>query len=168
MKLYLNGNAHDVALFQILTQSLYDKVTPILDRLANSKGAKSAFESMLQKRMLQDEYFVQMANRVPAGETLSQETLQKDFKFQEMVGETLIKIKSELFEHINVDNETIPIVFELAQVCIDTKKITNAELIAGIESEPSSEFWQNQDIDGVLEALTKFRATILRRIKSGI
>lgn len=168
MKLYLNGIAHDVALFQILTQSLYDKVTPILEKLANSKGAKSAFESMLQKRMLKDEYFVQMANRVPAGETLSQETLQKDFKFQEIVGETLIKIKSELFEHINVDNETIPIVFELAQVCIDKKNIHNAELIAGIDSEPTSEFWQNQDIDGVLEALTKFRATILRRIKSGI
>lgn len=168
MKLYLNNTAYETPLYTILTQSLYDKVTPILEQLANSKGARSAFESMLQKRMLQDEYFTTLASRQPEGQVLSQETLQKDFKFQELVGETLIKVKSELFEHIKVDNDTIPLVFQLAQCSIDKSKIQNAELIAGIESEITSEFWQNQDIDGVLEALTKFRSTVLRRIKSGV
>lgn len=168
MKLYLAGNEHEVALHKILTQALYDKVSPVLESLGNSKGARSAFETMLQQRMLQDEYFVGLAGKLKEGDKLDHNKLQKDFRFQELVGECIIKVKTNLFEFINVDAETIPLVFSLAKVCIDTTKIDNVELSNGIDSDVNSEFWAQQDIDGILETLTFFRSSVLRRIRVGI
>jgi hypothetical protein len=116
MILYVNGKEKKVQLYAILTQKLYDKVTPILEKLAQSKGANGAFETELQKKIFSDEYLLSKVDLTLGVDAWK--SLAGDFKFTEIVTETLIHIKSNLLEYINIDNETIPEIFELAKVCI--------------------------------------------------
>ena len=51
MKLYLNDEAHEVLLFAILTPALYDKVSPLFQQLANTKGAQTAAESEIMEKV---------------------------------------------------------------------------------------------------------------------
>jgi len=44
MKFYLNEEVHEVPLFTILTPALFDKVSPMFQELANTKGAQAAAE----------------------------------------------------------------------------------------------------------------------------
>ena len=59
----------------------------------------------------------------------------------------------------------MPLIIEFSKNCIDTTKITDAELLAGIQTESISEFWQQQDIEGMLNDLEFFRSTICRRVR---
>lgn len=166
MNLYVNGKEKKVQLYAILTQKLYEKVTPILDKLANSKGANAAFESELQRKIFGDEYLLSKIDLSQGADAWK--GLANDFKFTEIVTETMLYIKTNLLEHINIDSETIPDIFTLAKTCIDTSKINDSELLSYIESDVDSEFWQEQDINNMLEELKFFRKTILSRIKSSI
>lgn len=166
MNLYVNGKEKKVQLYAILTQKLYEKVTPILDKLANSKGANAAFESELQRKIFGDEYLLSKIDLSQGADAWK--GLANDFKFTEIVTETMLYIKTNLLEHINIDSETIPDIFTLAKTCIDTSKINDSELLSCIESDVDSEFWQEQDINNMLEELKFFRKTILSRIKSSI
>ena len=166
MILYLNGKDKKVQLYAILTQRLYDKVTPILEKLAQSKGANAAFETELQKKIFADDYLLSKVDLTLGVDAWK--ALAGDFKFTEIVTETLIHIKSNLLEHINIDNETIPEIFELTKVCIDKSKINDTELLLAIDSDTNSDFWQEQDLNNILEELKFFRSTVLSRIKSSI
>lgn len=166
MNLYVNGKEKKVQLYAILTQKLYEKVTPILDKLANSKGANAAFETELQRKIFSDEYLLSKIDLSQGADAWK--GLANDFKFTEIVTETMLYIKTNLLEHINIDSETIPDIFTLAKTCIDTSKINDSELLSCIESDVDSEFWQEQDINNMLEELKFFRKTILSRIKSSI
>ena len=51
MKLYLNEVEQEVPLYTILTPALYDKVSPLLQELANTKGAQTAAESEIMEKV---------------------------------------------------------------------------------------------------------------------
>ena len=89
----------------------------------------------------------------------------QEFAFQEIVKTAYLKVRSNLFELINVDATTIPKIFDFVKTCIDHTKVQNGELLAGIQSEVDSEFWQGQDLDGILESLKFFRETVCRRVR---
>ena len=57
MTIYFDDKEYKIELQSILSQKLYNEVTPLLQSLENSKGARKAFEVEMQKRLFTDEYF---------------------------------------------------------------------------------------------------------------
>jgi hypothetical protein len=155
MKLYLNETAHEVPLHTKLTPALYDKVTPLLSELAQTKGAQAAAEQEIMERVFSHELLASKID-LTKGQDAFKDIMQ-EFAF--------LKVRANLFELINVDATTIPKIFEFTKECIDISKVQNAELLAGIQSQVDTEFWQGQDIDGILDALKFFRETVCRRIR---
>jgi hypothetical protein len=164
MKLYINTQEYTVNLQTILTQNLYKKVTPLLTRLETTNGAKKAYESMLQKRILDDPYLMGKINLLD-GEN-AWENVKNDSKFQEVVGEIFMTARENILDLITIDEQTLPVLFELFKECIDKKLITSPELLEAINTPFNSEFWQEQDINGILEELRFFRHNVLARIKT--
>lgn len=163
MKLYLNDTAHEVPLYAKLTPALYDKVTPLLSELANTKGAQAAAESEIMEKVFAKESLATKIDLTKGADAFKE--IMQEYEFQEIVKTAYLKVRANLFELINVDETTIPKIFEFVQAVIDTSKVQNAELLAGIQSEVSSDFWNNQDLDGILDALKFFRETVCRRIR---
>lgn len=163
MKLYLDGKPHDVPIYNLLTPALYDKVAPMLIELANSKGATTAAEQDLLERIFSNPELASQVD-LQAGDKAFV-PIMNDFRFQELVKDSYLKIRKNLFEVINIDATTIPIIFKFVQTVIDIKKVNNGELIANIQSDLSTEFWQEQDLDGILTDLKLFRETVCRRIR---
>lgn len=164
MNLYLNGKEHKVQLHKILSQKLYGEVTPLLSELETSEGARKAYESLLQKKIIGDEYFAGKLNLLK-GEG-AWDALKDDFRLQEVIAEVMLTVRENIFEHISLNDSTIGIIFKMAKICIDKKTITNQELVNAIDSDVDSEFWQEQDLNSILEELRFFRQNVLGRIKT--
>lgn len=163
MKLYLNGTAHEVPICNLLTPALYDKVSPMLQELANSKGASTAAEQELMDRVFAVPELAEKINLQAGADAFV--GILDDFRFRELVKDSYLKIRKNLFDVINIDASTIPIIFKFVQTIIDIKKVNNGELIANIQSDLESEFWQEQDLDGILTDLKFFRETVCKRIR---
>lgn len=163
MKFYLNEEVHEVPLCSILTPALYDKVSPLFQELANTKGAQTAAEQEIMEKVFSTPHLQEQIDLSKGSEAFV--NIMGDFRFQEIVKDAYLKVRRDLFECINVDASTIPTIFTLVKTVVDIKKVTHAELLAGLQSEISSEFWQNQDLDGILEELKFFRSTVCKRIR---
>lgn len=163
MKLTHNGKEHEVALYTKLTPALYDIVTPLLQELAETEGAKKSIHQEILQKVFENPELAEKVDLTKGDESLLH--IYSDFRFQEILKNAYMKVRSNLFEVINVDSMTIPKIIEFAQKVIDTTLIKDAELLNNINSPASSEFWQNQDIDNMLEELKFFRETTCRRIK---
>lgn len=163
MKFYLNEEVHEVPLCSILTPALYDKVSPLFQELANTKGAQTAAEQEIMEKVFSTPHLQEQIDLSKGSEAFTH--IMGDFRFQEIVKDAYLKVRRDLFECINVDASTIPTIFTLVKTVVDIKKVTHAELLAGLQSEISSEFWQNQDLDGILEELKFFRSTVCKRIR---
>lgn len=163
MKFYIESQPVEAPLFTILTPALYEKITPMLLELAKSKGAQTAAEAEILNKVYSVPHLSEKID-LNKGENAFAE-IMNDFKFQEIVKDAYLKVRENLFEVINIDGETIPQIFEFVKSVVDVKKVTNAQLLVGLQSEVSSEFWQAQDIDGILEELKFFRQTVCKRIR---
>lgn len=163
MKLYLNDKEFEVSLYTKLTPALYDIVTPLLSDLANTKGATSAAEQEILERVFSVPELAEKIDLTKGAEAFTE--ILGDFKFQEIVKSTYLKIRTNLFDIINIDSNTLPKIIEFVKQVIDKKYITDPELVNAIETDYNSEFWQNQDIDGILDSLRFFRENVCRRIK---
>jgi hypothetical protein len=163
MKLYFDGKEREVALFSKLTPALYDIVTPLLNELANTKGATTAAEQEVLEKVFANESLAKKIDLTKGQEAFAD--ILGDFKFQEIVKTAYTNIRANLFEVINIDSVTIPKIIDFAKKVIDTKLITDSEFLAALQTEADSEFWQNQDIDSILESLKFFRENVCRRIK---
>lgn len=163
MKFYLNEEVHEVPLCSILTPALYDKVSPLFQELANTKGAQTAAEQEIMEKVFSTPHLQAQIDLSKGSDAFT--AIMGDFRFQEIVKDAYLKVRRDLFECINVDASTIPSIFTLVKTVVDIKKVTHAELLAGLQSEISSDFWQNQDLDGILEELKFFRSTVCKRIR---
>lgn len=163
MKFYLNEEVHEVPLCSILTPALYDKVSPLFQELANTKGAQTAAEQEIMEKVFSTPHLQEQIDLSKGSDAFT--AIMGDFRFQEIVKDAYLKVRRDLFECINVDASTIPTIFTLVKTVVDIKKVTHAELLAGLQSEISSDFWQNQDLDGILEELKFFRSTVCKRIR---
>lgn len=163
MKFYLNEEVHEVPLCSILTPALYDKVSPLFQELANTKGAQTAAEQEIMEKVFSTPHLQEQIDLSKGSEAFT--AIMGDFRFQEIVKDAYLKVRRDLFECINVDASTIPTIFTLVKTVVDIKKVTHSELLTGLQSEISSDFWQNQDLDGILEELKFFRSTVCKRIR---
>lgn len=163
MKLYLNEKEIDVPLFTRLTPYLHNKVTPLLNGLANSRGGNSAAEQWILDEAFSNPQLAELIDLTKGANAF--EGLLSTNEGQQLVKLSFLKVRQKLFEVINIDSETMPLIIEFAKNCIDTTKVTDAELLAGIQTESTSEFWQQQDIEGMLNDLEFFRSTICRRVR---
>lgn len=163
MKFYLNEEVHEVPVCSILTPALYDKVSPLFQELANTKGAQTAAEQEIMEKVFSTPHLQEQIDLSKGSDAFT--AIMGDFRFQEIVKDAYLKVRRDLFECINVDASTIPSIFTLVKTVVDIKKVTHAELLAGLQSEISSDFWQNQDLDGILEELKFFRSTVCKRIR---
>lgn len=163
MKLYHNGKEFEVVLFTKLTPALYDLVTPSLQELASTRGANTAAEQEILEKIFQHEDLAKRIDLTKGADAFGD--IMQDFKFQEIVKTAYLKVRKNLFEFINIDGDTIPKVIDFAKKVIDKSKITDAELLVAIDTEPDSDFWRDQDIDAILDALKFFRETVCGRIK---
>jgi hypothetical protein len=163
MKLYHNGNEFEVALYSKLTPALYDIVTPLLQELANTKGATKAAEQEILEKVFSHEGLAKNVD-LTKGEGAFVDIMQ-DFRFQEIVKTSYLKIRQNLFEVINIDSDTIPKIIEFTKKVIDRNLVKDPELLVQIDSDPASEFWQNQDLDSILDSLKFFRESVCARIK---
>lgn len=163
MKLYLNEEVYEVPLCSILTPALYDKVSPLFQELANTKGAQTAAEQEIMEKVFSTPHLQEQIDLSKGSDAFV--NIMGDFRFQEIVKDAYLKVRRDLFECINVDASTIPTIFTLVKTVVDIKKVTHAELLTGLQSEISSDFWQNQDLDGILEELKFFRSTVCKRIR---
>lgn len=170
MTIYFNGKEYKIELQSILSQKLYNEVTPLLNELERSQGAQSAYESLLQKRILGDEYFKGKINLLEGSNAWA--NVKDDFRLQEIVAEVILTIRENIFEHISLNEQTIGIIFNMLKICINWKKVESqypdAEFLTALKSESSSEFWQEQDLNSILEHLKFFRVNVLGRIKTSI
>jgi hypothetical protein len=132
--------------------------------LETSEGARKAYESLLQKKIIGDEYFAGKLNLLK-GEG-AWDALKDDFRLQEVIAEVMLTVRENIFEHISLNDSTIGIIFKMAKICIDKKTITNQDLVNAIDSDVDSEFWQEQDLNSILEELRFFRSNVLGRIKT--
>lgn len=164
MNLYLNGKEYKVELQKVLSQKLYNEVTPLLTKLETSKGARKAFEVELQKVLFTDDYFKGKVNLLK-GEAVWDD-FKEDVRFIEVVAETMMNIRTNIFECVSIDDETIPIIFDLFKVVLKKNSITHPELQEALDEPTTSEFWQEQDLNAVLDELKFFRSSVLARIKS--
>lgn len=163
MKFYLNEEVHEVPVCSILTPALYDKVSPLFQELANTKGAQTAAEQEIMEKVFSTPHLQSQIDLSKGSDAFT--AIMGDFRFQEIVKDAYLKVRRDLFECINVDASTIPTIFTLVKTVVDIKKVSHAELLVGLQSEVSSEFWQNQDLDGILEELKFFRSTVCKRIR---
>ena len=163
MKLQLNSKEYEVALYSKLTPALYDIVTPLMTELANTKGATSAAEQEILEKVFASEHLAQKVD-LTKGEGAFAD-IMTDFRFQEIVKSSYMKIRANLFEVINIDSSTLPKIIEFTKKVIDKNLIKDAELLTAIDSNYDSEFWQEQDIDSILDAPKFFRETVCKRVK---
>ncbi len=163
MKFYVDGQAVDAPLYQILTPALYEKITPMLLELAQSKGAQTAAEQEILNKVYAVPHLSEKINLQKGADAFAD--IMNDFRFQEIVKDAYLKVRENLFEVINIDTTTIPLIFEFVKTVVDTKKVTNAQLLVGLQSETNSEFWAAQDLDGILDALKFFRETVCKRVR---
>lgn len=163
MKFYIDGQAVDAPLFQILTPALYEKITPMLLELAQSKGAQTAAEQEILNKIYTVPHLSEKIDLSKGADAFTD--IMQDFRFQEIVKDAYLKVRENLFEVINIDASTIPQIFEFVKCVVDIKKVTNAQLLVGLQSETNSEFWSAQDIDGILDELKFFRSTVCKRIR---
>ncbi|MFM8759681.1 MAG: hypothetical protein ACKODS_09100 [Methylophilaceae bacterium] len=164
MELIYNNTKQTAKLQTVLSQNLYTKVLPILEKLEKSKGAEKAYENLLQKRLLGDEYFAGKINLLKGKDAWNE--LKDDFRLQEIIGEVLLQVKTNIFEYITIDKDSIPLIFDLARICIDRKNIHDDGFLLAIDSASDSEFWLEQDLNGILEALKFFRSETLARVRT--
>lgn len=164
MIIYFDSKEYKIELQSILSQKLYNDVTPLLAKLETSKGARKAFEVQLQNKLFTDEYFKGKINFLKGDKVW--DDFKDDVRFIELVAETMLNVRNNIFESISIDDETIPVIFDLFRVCIKKSSITNADLLTAINEPSTSDFWQEQDLNEVLEQLKFFRSTVLARIKS--
>jgi hypothetical protein len=163
MKFYVDGQAVDAPLYQILTPALYEKITPMLLELAQSKGAQTAAEQEILNKVYAVPHLSEKINLQKGADAFAD--IMNDFRFQEIVKDAYLKVRENLFEVINIDTTTIPLIFEFVKTVVDVKKVTNAQLLVGLQSETNSEFWAAQDLDGILDALKFFRETVCKRVR---
>jgi hypothetical protein len=163
MKLYFNNRAFDIPLHTRLTPHLYEKITPLLNDIANTKGAQSATEQDIMEKVFTSPTLASKVDLSKGQDAF--DGLLENPEFQEIIKLAYLKIRGRLFEVINIDEETIPKIFAFAKEAIDISKLTDGGLIAGIQSDISSDFWQQQDIEGMLNDLEFFRSTVCRRIR---
>jgi hypothetical protein len=163
MKFYVDGQAVEAPLYQILTPALYEKITPMLLELAQSKGAQTAAEQEILNKVYAVPHLSEKINLQNGVDAFAD--IMNDFRFQEIVKDAYLKVRANLFEVINIDTTTIPLIFEFVKTVVDTKKVTNAQLLVGLQSETNSEFWAAQDLDGILDALKFFRDTVCKRVR---
>jgi hypothetical protein len=163
MKLYLNDTEHEVSLYGRLTPALYDAVTPLLTDLANTKGAAGFAEQEILDKVFSVPELAAKIDLTKGADAFIE--IRNDFRFQEIVKTAYLKVRANLFDTINVDSVTLPKIVEFTKAVIDIKLVKDPELVNGIQSQYDSEFWQNQDIDGILDSLKFFRETVCRRIK---
>lgn len=166
MNLYLNGKEYKVELQKVLSQKLYNEVTPLLNQLENSQGAQKAYESLLQKKIIGDEYFKGKLNLLNGANAW--DGIKDDFRLQEVIADVILIVRENIFEHITLNDATIPIVFDLFRICINKKAIHHPELLDAINEPSTTEFWQEQDLNSILDELKFFRANVLARIKTSI
>ena len=165
MKFYVDGQTVEAPLFSILTPALYEIITPQLLELAQSKGAQTAAETEILNKVYANPHLSEKIDLQKGTDAFAE--ILNDFRFQEIVKDAYMKVRENLFEVINIDNETIPKIFEFVKNVIDTKKVTHAQLLVGLQSDVNSEFWQAQDLDGILDELKFFRSTVCKRIRIG-
>jgi hypothetical protein len=163
MKFYVDGQAVDAPLYQILTPALYEKITPMLLELAQSKGAQTAAEQEILNKVYAVPHLSEKINLQKGADAFAD--IMNDFRFQEIVKDAYLKVRENLFEVINIDTTTIPLIFEFVKTVVDVKKVTNAQLLVGLQSETNSEFWAAQDLDGILDDLKFFRNTVCKRVR---
>jgi hypothetical protein len=163
MKFYLNEEVHEAPLYTILTPALFDLVSPIFQELANTKGAQASAEQEIMEKVFSIPHLQEQIDLSKGSDAFT--AIIGDFRFQEIVKDAYLKVRRNLFECLHVDKSTIPTIFALVKTVVDIKKITNTELLASIQSEIDSEFWQAQDLDGILEELKFFRSTVCKRIR---
>lgn len=163
MKLYLNDKEYEVTLYTILTPALYEKVTPLLNNLASSDGAKAFAEQDMMEKVFGHPTLSKKID-VTKGEKAF-EKIMGEFEFQEIVKLSFLRIRRELFDVIQIDSKTIPMILDLFKAAIDMRKVKDAELIEALNLDYSSEFWMNQDIGGIVDALKFFRETVCARIR---
>lgn len=163
MKLYLNDKEYDVPLHTKLTPHLHDKVTPLLSGLANSRGGNSAAEQWILEEVFSNPALAQLVDLQQGANAF--DSLLSTNEGQTLVKMSFLKVRQKLFEVINVDAETMPLILAFAKECIDVDKINDGELTACIQSEIASDFWQQQDIEGMLTDLEFFRTKVCRRIR---
>jgi len=168
MTIYYNSKEYKIELQTILSQKLYNEVTPLLNELERSQGAQNAYESLLQKRIIGDEYFAGKVNLLKGADAW--ESVKDDFHLQEIIAEVMLTVRENIFEHISLNEQTIGIIFNMLKICINWKKVEaqypDAEFLAALKSDVDSEFWQEQDLNSILEQLKFFRANVLARIKT--
>jgi hypothetical protein len=165
MKFYVDGQAVEAPLYQILTPALYEKITPMLLELAQSKGAQTAAEQEILNKVYAVPHLSEKINLQNGADAFAD--IMNDFRFQEIVKDAYLKVRANLFEVINIDTTTIPLIFEFVKTVVDVKKVTNAQLLVGLQSETNSEFWASQDLDGILDDLKFFRDTVCKRVRIG-
>jgi len=165
MKFYIDGQTVEAPLYQILTPALYEKITPMLLELAQSKGAQTAAEQEILNKIYSVPHLSEKIDLQKGADAFTE--IMADFRFQEIVKDAYLKVRENLFEVINIDTTTIPLIFEFVKTIVDIKKVTNAQLLVGLQSETNSEFWNAQDLDGILEDLKFFRQTVCRRVRIG-
>jgi hypothetical protein len=165
MKFYIDGQTVEAPLYQILTPALYEKITPMLLELAQSKGAQTAAEQEILNKIYSVPHLSEKIDLQKGADAFTE--IMADFRFQEIVKDAYLKVRENLFEVINIDTTTIPLIFEFVKTIVDIKKVTNAQLLVGLQSETNSEFWNAQDLDGILEDLKFFRQTVCKRVRIG-
>jgi hypothetical protein len=163
MKLYLKGNEFEVPLYSKLTPHLYEIVTPLFNDIAQTKGALSAIEEDIMQAVLGNPNLSSKVDLTKGKNAFDK--LATDPELQEIIKHAYIKVRNRLLEVVNIDKTTIPKIFALTKACIDIEKLQNPELIAGIKSKVTSDFWQEQDLEGILTELEFFRSTVCRRIR---
>ncbi len=94
MTIYYNGKEYKIELQSILSQKLYNEVTPLLNELERSQGAQSAYESLLQKRILGDDYFKGKINLLEGSNAWA--NVKDDFRLQEIVAEVILTIRENI------------------------------------------------------------------------
>lgn len=165
MKFYIESQTIEAPLYQILTPALYEKITPMLLELAQSKGAQTAAEQEILNKVYAVPHLSEKIDLQKGADAFAD--IMNDFRFQEIVKDAYLKVRENLFEVINIDTTTIPLIFEFVKTVVDTKKVTNAQLLVGLQSETNSEFWAAQDLDGILDDLKFFRNSVCKRVRIG-
>jgi len=155
MKLYLNDKEFEVPLQTKLTPYLHDKVTPLLNGLANSRGGNSAAEQWILEEAFSNPALAQLIDLQKGANAF--DNLLATNEGQQLVKLSFLKVRQRLFEVINVDAETMPLILAFAKECIDASKVAYVEESALCESylenlvvfnDPDDDEYEDEEDDG--------------------
>lgn len=163
MNLIFNDEAVNVPLISVLSQKALLKIRPEIDALQNTQGVQDALGELILSELEAIPALFQKVDLTKGAKAFDE--IREEAGFMACVQSAVHKVQKNILDFVRLtDENTIKHIIKLFKACIDVKKITSVALKDAIETPADSDFWQDQDLNLIIQELRSFRQTVLQNL----